>query len=318
MDTKNKTGYAIGTGRCGTLFLHHLISKEPGVASSHERNPENEAFHRYCKWHSLPVDDAGFLATKTAEILEDLEQHDFSFEASPYLSLSIPELHGRFGSRFLFVIRRPDRVVSSFVHKGFYRHPYIVSDPNLATGYQTQGRNAIHAFFARIAPRGDDFKTWNDMTQVGKVAWFWKAFNQRIVDLLAELPDDSYRMVRIEDFDYRMYIELANFLGFQASVSEPEFTVLQQSRPHAFWQKRNLDQWTTQEIGEFQSQVGKLAEQLDYEYRVDSLRESIQEEKARAERQGLVAHRKKPVRAWRLRCMSAKWLRAIANDIDVS
>jgi len=318
MDIANKTGFAIGTGRCGTLFIHKLISMEPCAASSHERNPENEAFHRYCKWNSLPVDDEGFLATKAGEIRSDLENHAFSFEASPYLSLSLRELHDCFGSRFLFVTRRPDRVVSSFVHKGFYRQPYVVGNTDLAAGYQVQGRNAIHAFFARIAPRGEYFDVWNTMTQVGKVAWFWKAFNQRILDLLADLPDESYRVVKIEDLDYNKYIELSGFLGFQASVSESQFTALQQNRPHAFWQKRNLDQWSPREIEEFQNQVGGLAGQLGYDYRVAGLMEGIREEKAQAERQGLVELKKQSVRFWRLRRLSAQWLRDIAKGIDVS
>ena len=63
MNFENKVGFAIGTGRCGTLFLYQLMEKEPQVASSHERNPDNETFHRYCKCHDLPVDHEGFLAT---------------------------------------------------------------------------------------------------------------------------------------------------------------------------------------------------------------------------------------------------------------
>jgi hypothetical protein len=70
----DKVAFAIGTGRCGTLFLYELLAKEPEVATSHERNPVNEAFHRYCRWHGLPVDDEGFLATKEKEIAADLEQ----------------------------------------------------------------------------------------------------------------------------------------------------------------------------------------------------------------------------------------------------
>ncbi len=42
MNYENKVGFAIGTGRCGTLFLYQLMDREPAVASSHERNPDNE------------------------------------------------------------------------------------------------------------------------------------------------------------------------------------------------------------------------------------------------------------------------------------
>ena len=318
MDYTNKTGFTIGTGRCGTLFLYQLMEMEASVASSHERNPDNEAFHRYSKWNNLPIDNEGFLSVKEREILNDLENHTFSFEASPYLSLSVHELHERFGSKFLFLVRRPDRVVSSFVHKGFYRVPYNVRDPDLAAGYQQQGRNPVHTFFARISPRGDDFRTWNELTPGGTVAWFWKAFTQRTLDLLQGLPEDCYRLVHIEDLDYNQYIEVCNFLGISSTVSDSDFHSLRTSRPHAFWNKRNLDQWSPQEIDEFEAQVGELAENLGYEYRVANLLDEIRAEREKAERLGLVQKKKKSIRFWRLRRMTSTWLNKLAENVDVS
>ena len=63
MDFSNKVGLTIGTGRCGTPFIYQIMEKEPEVASSHERDPDNETFHRYCRWNNLPEDNEGFLAT---------------------------------------------------------------------------------------------------------------------------------------------------------------------------------------------------------------------------------------------------------------
>ena len=225
----NKVGFTIGTGRCGTLFLYQVMEKEPDVASSHERNPENEAFQRYCKWHRLPVDDEGFLAIKEREVRGDLEQRAYSFEASPYLALSVRELHERLGAKFVFLIRRPDGVVTSFVHKGFYSRPYSVQNLDLAAGYQDQSPERFFTFFARISPRGEFFRAWNEMTPVGKVAWFWKAYNERTLEALEQLPPESYRLVRIEDLDYPKYKELTAFLGIDAKVSQADFDALRGS-----------------------------------------------------------------------------------------
>jgi len=317
MNFENKVGFTIGTGRCGTLFLYQLMDKEPNVASSHERNPDNETFHRYCQWHGLPVDHEGFLATKEKEILGDLESHAYSFEASPYLSVSVKELHERFGAKFILLVRRPDRVVTSFAHKGFYRRPYIVKNPDLATGYQDQSPEKVHTFFARIAPSGDFFPAWNAMTPVGKIAWFWRAWNERTLEQLAELPEDSYRVVRIEDFDYPKYLELAQFLGYQAMVSQAEFDALKQSKPHAFWRKRNVDQWTEQEIQEFESQVGELAQRLGYEHRIAQLTGEAQAERADARKQGHIPQKKNGPQFWSLRRTTADWLRGLAKHVDV-
>jgi len=317
MDLTNRVGFAVGTGRCGTLFLHQLLEAEPSVASSHERNPENEAFHRYCQWHRLPVDHEGFLVTKEKEILTDLENRTYSFEASPYLSLSVKTLHDRFGAKFLFLIRRPDGVVTSFVHKGFYRRPYIVGNAEIAAGYQDQSPERFFTFFARISPRGAFFQKWNSMTQVGKVAWFWSAFNERTLEALRELPQDSYRVIRIEDFDYSKYLEVSTFLGFRAEVQKTEFDTLKTSKPHAFWRKRNVDQWTDQEIQEFESQVAALSERFGYEYKVNNLADEARAEKAEAVRLGYIPQ-PRAVRLWRVRRSTAQWLRGLAKSVDVS
>jgi len=318
MTFANKVGFAVGTGRCGTLFLHQLMEKEPDVASSHERNPYNEAFHRYCKWHLLPVDDEGFLVAKEKEIVADLEHHAYSFEASPYLSLSLKELYERFGAKFLFVIRRPDGVVTSFAHKGFYRRPYLVKDLDLAAGYQDQSPEHFFTYFARISPRGDFFRTWNGMTQVGKVAWFWKAYNERTLRAIEGLPPESCRVVRIEDIDYPKYLELTQFLGFASKVTEADFDELRLSRPHAFWRKRGADQWTEQEMREFESQVADLAERFGYEHRGTQLIEEGRAQKAESIRLGRIPQPKPGPRFWRMRRTTAEWLRAIAKSVDVS
>jgi hypothetical protein len=317
-DFANRAGFAIGTGRCGTMFLYEVMAKEPGVASSHERNPDNEAFQRYCKWHGLPVDDEGFLATKEREIRADLEGRAYSFEASPYLALSVRELHERFGAKFIFLVRRPDRVVSSFVHKGFYGRPYAVANPHLATGYQDQAPERSFTFFARISPRGDFFRMWNGMTPVGKVAWFWKAYNERTLDALNQLPQECHRTVRIEDLDHSRYVDLCRFLGFEARVSQADFEALRETKPHAFWRKRGMDEWSSREISEFESQVGDLAGRFGYTYRVADWIEEARAERAESLRLGRIPPSKRAPRFWRMRRAAAQWLHGIATSMDVS
>ena len=314
----NRVGFAIGTGRCGTVFLHEALAKEPGVASAHERNPENEAFQRYCKWHQLAVDDEGFLATKEREIRADLERFSYSFEASPYLALSARELHERFGARFVLLIRRPDRVVSSFVHKGFYSRPYAVGNLDLATGYQDQAPERFFTFFARISPRGKFFHTWNAMTPVGKVAWFWRAYNERTLELIDAMPAGSCRTVRIEDVDFPKYRELCAFLGVDSKMAQSEFEALSASRPHAFWRKRSIDEWSQREIGEFEGQVGELAGRFGYPYRVAELVAEARAEKAESLRLGRIPAPKPAPRFWRVRRAAAQWLRGIATSVDVT
>src|SRR5438552_7877661 len=117
------------------------------------------------------------------------------------------------------------------------------------------------------------------MTPVGKVAWFWNAYNERTLEALARLPQDSYRVVRIEDLDYQKYRELARFLGIDAKMTEVDFDALRMSRPHAFWRKRTVDSWSAQEIAEYESQVAELAKRFDYRYRIAQLVDEASAEK---------------------------------------
>jgi hypothetical protein len=153
------------------------------------------------------------------------------------------------------------------------------------------------------------------MTQVGRVAWFWRAWNERTLAMLDELPEASYRIVRIEDFDYPKYIELSRFLGYEAQVTQADFDALSESKPHAFWRKRNIDQWSEQEVREFEDQVGDLAPRFSYEYRIASLVDEVRAEREKAQELGHIPRKKQGPQFWRLRRTTADWLRGLGNGL---
>ncbi|WP_193996652.1 hypothetical protein [Leptolyngbya ectocarpi] len=175
----------MGTGRCGTHCLAQLMSLERVIASTHERHPFNDTFHRYCKWYGLPVDAGGFIQTKAINIEKDLEHHAFSFEASAYLSLSIVELYQFFGAKFLILARSPEKVVNSYIRKGWYQQPYSRYNSHHIPSYQPGMKT--HHFLGRIIPSGSIFDQWQQMTQVGKLAWYWNTLNSKIVEQLKNI-----------------------------------------------------------------------------------------------------------------------------------
>jgi len=266
---KNCVGFAIGTGRCGTKFIAQAIGMELGVSSSHERNILNESFHRYCKWYELPVDNDGFLHTKQLEIQKDLENNLFSFESSAQLSSSIQELYNRFEAKFLLIVRSPERVVNSFIRKGNYNEPFICSNPKLALGYQDC--NEFHHFLGRIAPTGEYFFKWNQMTQFGKLAWYWNAVNSKIVEQFDKIPESNWRIEKIEALVYNRYIELARFFGFDSKISKQDYDKLVESRPNALINVPTIAAWSATAIAEFESEVAPMADRCGYEYKVERL-----------------------------------------------
>jgi hypothetical protein len=267
----NQPVLAIGTGRCGTQFLAKVMDEEAGVASSHERNPLNETFHRYCQWHKLPVDEEGFLQTKAAEISSDLERKPLSFEASAHLSLSVLPLFQRFNAKFLLLVRRPDLVVNSYISKGWFTAPFIQADPTLATGYQPSKH--FHHFLGRIAPRGEEFASWNKLTQVGKLAWYWSALNREVLSQFSRIPEANSMVLKLEDLDFETYGRFTQFAGFTTSLTRERFEEIRRDRPNKnkLGPPATAAAWTAKEATEFEQNVEDLAKQLGYEYRVSLL-----------------------------------------------
>lgn len=260
-----RSGFAVGTGRCGTMFLVKLLEEEPCIASCHERNQLNETFHRYCVWNGLPVDDEGFLAVKEQEISADLENHDFSFEATAYLSLSIVHLYRRLGSKFILLARNPVEVVNSYYSgKNMYDIEYHVADIHKALGYHQEARP--HHFFGRIVPRGEQFLRWKEMTRVGRLAWMWNAINLQVLEQFKQIPSEHSLVVRLEEFDYKKYREIGRFLGIELTMTPQRFRELAGSRINTFSvEKRTVADWSQQEIEEFLEQVSPGVQQLAYQ-----------------------------------------------------
>lgn len=257
-----RVGFVVGTGRCGTRFMDRVVNLEPRVASSHERNVLSESFHRYCNWYGLPVDEEGFLHTKEIEIRGDLESHSFSFEASAQLSSSIEALYRRFDARFVLLVRSPHRVVNSFIRKGHYAEPFVRADENRALGYQNS--QAFHHFLGRLAPSGEKFIEWNAMSRVGKLAWVWNAINESVLEQFAKLPDSHYRIVKLEEMSFDTYQEVANFMGYETSVTREAFEELSNSRPNAQTNVPSTTEWSPSEKAEYEAEVAPMAERLGY------------------------------------------------------
>jgi len=263
--------FAVGTGRSGTHFAARLLEREPAVAAHHERAPLADSFHRYCVWNRLAVDDAGFVANKAAGIAADRALGKLSFEASPYLSLSIPVLHAAFGARFVLLVRRPDHVVSSFLAKGWYADAPVRRDARLPLGYQAAPARPHHPF-ARLAAFGEDGERWARLSRVGKLAYFWRRLNEAALRDLSALPESAKRVQALERFDHAAYAELADFVGFVPTLARETFTRLAEERPGTRGNAADTSAWNDAEAAEFEAEVEPLAQMLGYEWRVSALR----------------------------------------------
>jgi hypothetical protein len=273
--------YAVGTGRCGTHFLTALFQAAPGVRACHESDPMNEAFHRYCQWNRLAVDDGGFLEIKRDEIDAARREGKIFFEASGYLSLSIAALHQAFRPRFILIVRNPIDTVNSLWAKGWYETVYRKRDGRAPVGYHAVGRP--HHFFSRLVPNGAEFADWQALCRVGKLGWYWSMINRAILARFEDLPVDSRMIVRLEDLDHDGYRRVADFAGVPATLSAAQFDAIAEARPGALPGHRALRSWSATELAAFAGQAADVAGILGYEVDFVARWEAAQHEHRAAE-----------------------------------
>ena len=272
------------------------MKNEPGIASCHERSVFEESFHRYSKWHGLPIDDAGFVRLKCSEIDQDLQEHRFSFEASAPISLSIEALYAAFDAKFVFMVRSPEKVVNSYISKFWYEETYDWDDQSKAPGYSPQKFHRHH-FFGRMLPK-ENYEKWCEMGQVGRLSWFWNILNLEVLKLLENLPEESYRVYRLEDFNYRKYQEVTEFFGFETKWSEAEYQAKVASKPNTRRNIPSVADWSDRDLEDFERETARGREVFNYEVDIRALRRDA----APSVKQKLPAHRsfgKRVVRAVR-------------------
>ncbi|QEH32403.1 hypothetical protein OJF2_08730 [Aquisphaera giovannonii] len=257
-----RVAFAVGTGRCGTHLLHELLAAEPSVSSHHELNPPNEAFHRYCRWNELPVDDRGFLDIKAREIALASPPDGLFFEASSYLSLSVKQLHRRFAARFVLMVRDPLETVLSLRAKGWYEVEYRKDEPGRPVGFHDLG-NFVH-FLSRLVPNGPEFERWSSLPRAARLAWFWAALNERALADLRSLPDDAWMVVRLEDLDLAKYAEIARFLGIVPTLTPDGFRAIAGRRPGASWPRPGPMDLPDAEFAQVALEVAATAGRLGY------------------------------------------------------
>jgi hypothetical protein len=213
-------------------------------------------------------------------------------------------LYERFGARFALILRRPDRVVTSFHTKGWYESVPPRSDPNLAPGYLDGARRAWHPF-SRLLPLGDDGREFESWTRVGRLAWFWSQLNSRALDLIEALPADHQRVMRIEDFDHERHQDLMRFLGSESKLDEAVFATARKKRPESYDHSHTIHDWSPQECAEFEQQTRELATRLGYEWKTQTIRsaeprrEAPQPQRRQQRRKSLRDHLKRGVRILR-------------------
>ena len=255
--------FITGVGRSGTHFLARLFEKINTIKSYHLDelgNSTADSFLMYSKWFNLKIDMAGFEYSRNFFLHGCMKKRVHYCESNPYLALSVSDLSKIYPkSRFLISIRNPRAVVLSHYNKGWYEKNYtpVFSKFGSVPFYHYQIEKPNH-FFGRIFPnQEDDYKEWINLSQVGKIAWMWQTINNRLMSDLKQLNLKQYKVISIDDFDFKVFQDTLEYLNLQKGFSKIEFDKLRNSRPGKL-KKRKFEGWGKQEEDEFQHQISKF------------------------------------------------------------
>lgn len=258
--------FAVGCGRSGTHCVARLMEQDSRLDAYHLDSIGNmvaDSFLAYCLWNELPVDTEGFLSARAALVDAASRGGRLYFEANPYLAFAVRLLRGRFGAKFVHMVRRPEDVVNSHSVKGWYDALPVCSDPRLALGFQ-YGLERPNYSFGRVVPRGSAFADWQRLTRIGKIAWMWNATNMAVIRQLEDVPRDHHMMVKLESFDYREYLRLHKFVGGASPIAEDDFAAITSARPGRGKSTRLVESWTEVDMREFRTQTQEARAILGY------------------------------------------------------
>lgn len=257
--------FAVGTGRCGTRFLYELMNKSKEVTAFHEQHPVSDTFLRYITWYQLSIDTEGCWVQKERVVKNAQDSGKQYVESSAYLSLNVLELFQRFDAKFILLIRHPKDVVDSYFAKGWYENPVIRNRPEQPPSIQPDLKLPHHNF-TRIVAYGEEGNGWNQLTQVGKLAWYWKMINEQVIKAFDKLPHSQYLTVRLEDFTFEKYLEICDFAQVTPSLRERKFNRIARMKPNRRKNTKLLPDWSMQEKIEFSRFVSPLAKRFEYHY----------------------------------------------------
>lgn len=168
--------FVLSTGKCGTFTMQALLTMSEDIFALHEPMPRLWHYCNRAFWQAGRVEDGSIdvmVRSARQELLEVVNSYGYLYaECAHRLSVYCHALKRQFPlARFIFLVRAMDAVVESSFNWGIY-HP----NDRYAEG--------------RVRPQ--EHTTW---TQSQKLAWYWCALNEFVIDFLETLPREDWHFV---------------------------------------------------------------------------------------------------------------------------
>lgn len=190
--------YTLTTGRSGTVFLWQVLQASKGISAHHELRPMPDGPARSMARRGFRADLPDVLGLPQREALRRQAQRKGTIHAETgwQLTFFAPRILEALGGevRFIHLVRDPRtwtsswlRVLESYDHPGRMFNVMPLEDP-MAEWYYSQPRPA-------------------------RSLWWWQTLNGWVMDFLKALPEEQYRLVRMEELTLPVARELYGWLG---------------------------------------------------------------------------------------------------------
>ena len=238
--------------RSGTKWLCDIFEAHENGTGRPEPHYDAAAFYRWVTYNKLSVDTSGVMAVFKHGIIEQWKRKDIALVFSPHFSHGLIELYRELKpEKIIFAINDPKFTVQSMYNFGFFTQAYIHVDTEKALGYQPALDGAWPHTFGRLVPTGPFYREWENLTRVGKLAWWGSMVTQDIHRQLSELPPEVTDIfnLKVADQNYSWYLELAKRYRLTPMLSESDFLALKSIR---YKKSDNVEHiWSLQEQAEF-------------------------------------------------------------------
>ncbi len=206
--------FVLSTGRSGSKFIHHILSKTDSIVSFHEPTPtlmyfSNFAFHNQKKKELLK---AIFLSARMELILDAFNKNVTYFESNQCLVFFASVINDVFpNARFIHIVRHPGDFTRSAIMKGWH-----VNDTIWESG--------------RI--RILECEKWQKLHSIQKLAWVWKSTNEFINNFLYKLSAERFLIIRFEDMVSQPEIikKIFSFVGISETLQHDTITMFQKKK----------------------------------------------------------------------------------------
>lgn len=222
-----KSIFISGSGKCGETFFYNLFKNNPKISAHDETRSMLNSFYKFSKYYKLNIDEGPLFKEIKKDIVYENNKGKIRLESSSFLSFHLADLHKRFNSKIIVLLRNPYDVVHDLKKKGWYNKEYYKENFKKKIGYQgiSTNNNNKHHNFTRISPAGKYFKKWNKLNSELKIKWYWDETYKIIFKDLKKFSKKKYRIIKIEEFDFKKYLDLCKWLNIKPNISEFMFNL---------------------------------------------------------------------------------------------